>query len=50
MIYGSRSEKSKYQPPDGQCSLFDNDPSFNGSEQTEEQKHGNCDVYSDPFK
>lgn len=37
MIYGSRSEKSKYQAPDGQCSLFDNDPSFNDSEQTEEQ-------------
>lgn len=37
MIYSSRSEKSKYQAPDGQCSLFDNDPSFNESEQTEEQ-------------
>jgi transposase len=37
MIYGSRSEKSKYQAPDGQCSLFDDDPSFNNSEQTEEQ-------------
>ena len=29
MIYGSRSEKSKYQAPDGQCSLFEDDPSFN---------------------
>ena len=37
MIYGSRSEKSKYQAPDGQCSLFDDEPSFNDSEQTEEQ-------------
>lgn len=37
MIYGSRSEKSKYQVPDGQCSLFDDDPSFNHPEQTEEQ-------------
>ena len=23
MIYGSRSEKSKYQAPGGQCSLFE---------------------------
>ena len=37
MIYGSRSEKSKYQAPDGQVSLFEDDPSFNDSEQTEEQ-------------
>ena len=37
MIYGSRSEKSKYQAPDGQCSLFDDIPSFNEPEQTEEQ-------------
>lgn len=36
MIYGSRSEKSKYQAPDGQYSLFDDDPSFNEPEQTEE--------------
>lgn len=28
MMYGSRSEKSKYQAPDGQCSLFEDDPSF----------------------
>ena len=37
MIYGSRSEKSKYQAPDGQVSLFEDDPPFNDSEQTEEQ-------------
>ncbi|WP_342558323.1 transposase [Metasolibacillus sp. FSL K6-0083] len=37
MIYGSRSEKSKYHAPDGQCSLFEDEPSFNDSEQTEEQ-------------
>lgn len=36
-LYGSKSEKSKYQAPDGQCSLFEDDPSFNDSEQTEEQ-------------
>ena len=37
MIYGSRSEKAKYQAPDGQCSLFEDDPSFSDSEQTEKQ-------------
>lgn len=37
MIYGSRSEKSKYQAPDGQCSLFDDDPSFNEPEHTDNQ-------------
>ena len=36
-LYGSKSEKSKYQAPDGQGSLFENDPSFNDSEHTEEQ-------------
>ena len=36
-LYGSKSEKSKYQAPDGQVSLFEDDPSFNNSEQTEEQ-------------
>lgn len=36
-LYGSKSEKSKYQAPDGQCSLFEDDPSFNDPEQTEEQ-------------
>jgi len=29
LLYGSKSEKSKYQAPDGQCSLFDDDPFFN---------------------
>jgi transposase len=37
MLYGSKTEKSKYNVPDGQTSLFDNDPSFNESEHTEEQ-------------
>lgn len=37
MMYGSRSEKSKYQAPDGQCSLFEDDPSFNEPEHTGEQ-------------
>lgn len=37
MIYGSRSEKAKYQAPEGQCSLFEEDPSFSDSEQTEKQ-------------
>ncbi|MFJ8458906.1 hypothetical protein ACIQ57_07210 [Lysinibacillus xylanilyticus] len=36
-LYGSKSDKSMYQAPDGQCSLFDDDPSFNESEHTEEQ-------------
>ncbi|WP_341299426.1 IS66 family transposase [Lysinibacillus sp. FSL H8-0500] len=36
-LYRSKSEKSKYQAPDRQVSLFENDPSFNESEQTEEQ-------------
>lgn len=36
-LYGSKSEKSKYQAPDGQCNLFEDDPSFNDSEQTEDQ-------------
>ncbi|WP_194095435.1 transposase, partial [Streptococcus pyogenes] len=31
-LYGSKSEKSKYQAPDGQCSLFEDDPSFSDSE------------------
>lgn len=37
LLYGSKSEKSKYNTPDGQGSLFDDDPSFNDSEHTEEQ-------------
>lgn len=36
-LYGSKSEKSKYQVPDGQGSLFEEDPSFTDSEHTEEQ-------------
>ena len=36
-LYGSKTEKSKYQAPDGQGSLFDDDSFFNDSEQTEEQ-------------
>jgi len=36
-LYGSKSEKSKYQAPDGQGSLFEDDPSFNDSEHTEKQ-------------
>lgn len=36
-LYGSKSEKSKYQAPDGQVSLFEDDPSFNEHEQTGEQ-------------
>ena len=36
-LYGSKSEKSKYQAPDGQGSLFEDDPSFSESEHTEEQ-------------
>jgi transposase len=37
LLYGSKTEKTKYNAPDGQGSLFDNDPSFSESEQTEEQ-------------
>lgn len=36
-LYGSKTEKSKYNVPDGQASLFDDDPSFRDSEHTEEQ-------------
>lgn len=36
-LYGSKSEKSKYQASDGQGSLFEDDPSFSEPEQTEEQ-------------
>lgn len=35
-LYGSKSEKSKYQAPDGQGSLFEDDPSFSEPEQTDE--------------
>lgn len=37
LVYGSKTEKSKYIAPDGQGSLFDDDPSFSESEHTEEQ-------------
>ena len=37
LLYGSKTEKSKYNAPDGQVSLFEDDPSFNESEHTEEQ-------------
>lgn len=37
LLYGSKTEKSKYNAPDGQVSLFEDDPSFSESEQTEEQ-------------
>lgn len=38
LLYGSKTEKSKYNTPDGQTSLFDDDDSsFTDSEQTEEQ-------------
>ncbi|HBI04023.1 MAG TPA: IS66 family transposase, partial [Paenibacillaceae bacterium] len=36
LLYGSKTEKSKYNVPDGQGSLFDDDPSFSESEHTEE--------------
>lgn len=37
LLYGSKTEKSKYNTPDGQVSLFEDDPSFTDSEHTEEQ-------------
>ena len=37
LLFGSKTEKSKYNVPDGQGSLFDDDPSFTDSEHTEEQ-------------
>jgi len=36
-LFGSKTEKGKYNIPDGQGSLFDDDPSFTESEHTEEQ-------------
>ncbi len=36
-LYGSKSEKSKYQAPDGQYSLFDDDSFFNEPEHTGEK-------------
>lgn len=37
LLYGSKTEKAKYNALDGQGSLFDDDPSFSESEHTEEQ-------------
>lgn len=37
LLFGSKTEKSKYNTPDGQGSLFEDDPSFSDSELTEEQ-------------
>ncbi|MCD8502298.1 MAG: hypothetical protein LRY71_12330 [Bacillaceae bacterium] len=37
LLYGSKTEKSKYNVPDNQMSLFEDDPSFNHPEHTEEQ-------------
>ncbi|MGJ7920932.1 IS66 family transposase [Neobacillus sp. LXY-4] len=37
LLYGSKTEKSKYNVPDGQGSLFEDDPSFNETEHTVEQ-------------
>ncbi|WP_342048946.1 IS66 family transposase zinc-finger binding domain-containing protein, partial [Bacillus sp. OTU530] len=37
LLYGSKTEKSKYNKPDGQVSLFEDDPSFSEPEHTEEQ-------------
>lgn len=37
MLFGSKTEKSKYQTPDGQGSLFDDDCSFTEPEHTGEQ-------------
>ena len=37
LLYGSKTEKSKYNTPGGQVSLFEDDPSFTDPEHTEEQ-------------
>lgn len=37
MLFGSKTEQSKYNTPDGQGSLFEEDSSFNDSEHPEEQ-------------
>ncbi|MBB6448024.1 putative coiled-coil protein SlyX, partial [Bacillus benzoevorans] len=37
LLYGSKTEKSKYNTLEGQTSLFDNDPFFNEPEHTGEQ-------------
>jgi hypothetical protein len=35
LLYGSKTEKTKYNALDGQGSLFDEDPSFSEPEHTE---------------
>lgn len=37
LLYGSKTEKARYQSADGQASLFDDDSSFSLPEPTEEQ-------------
>ncbi|WP_179295603.1 hypothetical protein [Bacillus sp. FJAT-45350] len=37
LFYGFKTEKPIYNSPDGQLSLFEDDPSFSFSEHTEEQ-------------
>jgi transposase len=37
LLFGSKTEKTKYNLPDGQGSLFDDDPAFSEPEHTEEQ-------------
>lgn len=37
LLYGSKTEKFKYNTPDGQVSLFEDDPFFSEPEHTEEQ-------------
>ncbi|WP_234969287.1 IS66 family transposase [Bacillus massilinigeriensis] len=37
LLYGSKTEKSRYNIPEGQASLFDDDSSFSESEHTDEQ-------------
>lgn len=37
LLFGSKTEKSKYNAPDGQGSLFDEESPFPDSEHTEEQ-------------
>lgn len=37
LLYGSKTEKTKYNAPDGQSSLFDDDPSFSEPEHTGDQ-------------
>lgn len=37
ILYGAKTEKAKYNAPDGQSSLFDDDPSFSEPEHTGDQ-------------